>query len=132
MKQLQRLDAWPVWGKLLVTAGVVAAVIAGVLLYPEAFLFFLALGLLACVAAGFWRGSRAWFLVPLVAMGIEIAIGIPATLVYPDGETPISVVLEAPFWTGLPSLIGALMGAALRAAVDRRGHSTVHNLRKQA
>ena len=127
MKQLEQLDAWPVWGKLLMTAGVVAVVIVGVLLYPDAFLFFLALGLVGCVAAGYWLGPRAWFLVPLVAMGTEIAIGIPATLLQPDGETPISVILEAPFWTGMPSLIGALIGAALRAVADRRGHSTAHS-----
>lgn len=121
MKHLEQLDAWPVWGKLLVTAGMVAIVIGGVLLYPEAFLFFSVLGLVGCVVAGYWLGPRAWFIVPLVAMGTEIAIGIPATLFHSDGETPISVILEAPFWTGMPSLIGAMIGAALRAVVDRRG-----------
>ena len=127
MKQLEQLDGWPIRGKLLVTAGVVTVVIAGVLLYPEACLFFVALGLVGSIVAGYWLGSRSWFLVPIVAMGIEIAIGIPATLVHPDGETPISVVLEAPFWTGVPSLIGALIGGALRAVVDRRGRSAAHN-----
>ncbi len=30
MKQLRWLDTWPVWGRLLVTAGLAAAVMAGV------------------------------------------------------------------------------------------------------
>lgn len=53
------------------------------------------------------------------------AIGIAATLLHPDGELPISVVLEAQFWTGLPSLIGALIDTAQRqrAVVDRRRRS---------
>ena len=38
----------------------------------------------------------------------------------------MSVVLEAPFWTGIPSLIGVLIGAGLRAFVDRRGRSAAH------
>jgi hypothetical protein len=128
MKQLQRPDAWPTWRKLLVTAGLSAAVIAGVLLSdPEAFLLFLLLGLATCALAGYWLGWPACFLVPLVAMGVEMVIGIPATLVQPGAETPISVVLEAPFWTGIPSLVGALVGAGLRTLVDRRRHSAAHH-----
>ena len=127
MKALETLDGWPVWRKLLVIAASVAGAIAGVLLsVPDAFPFFLILGLIVCVVAGFWLGPRAWFLVPLVAIGIEILIGVPTTVLYPDGETPISVVLEAPFWAGIPSLVGALIGAGLRALIDRRGHSTAH------
>jgi hypothetical protein len=46
--------------------------------------------------AGYWLGAR-WFLVPLVVMGVEIVIAVPVTLLAPTGgETPISVVLEAP------------------------------------
>jgi hypothetical protein len=36
-------------------------------------------------------------------------------------------VLAVPFWTGVPSLIGALFGAGLRTLVDRRGHSAAHH-----
>ena len=46
MKQLRWLDTWPVWRKVLVTAGLIGAVIAGVVLSdPEAFPVFLILGL---------------------------------------------------------------------------------------
>ena len=52
-------------------------------------------------------------------MGVEIMIGIPATVLHPDGETPVSLLLEAPFWTGLPALIGAVIAAAVHAIVGR-------------
>ena len=125
--QVRRLETWPAWAKLLATAALMAAVIGGVLLNPEAFPLFLTLGVVICSVAGYWLGSPLCLLVPLVAMGVEIVIGIPATLVQPGAETPISVVLEAPFWTGIPSLIGALIGAGVRALVDRRGHSAAHH-----
>lgn len=128
MRWLETLDAWAVWKKLLVTAVLIAAVILGVLVAdPDAFLFFLPLGFAVCALAGYWLGPHAWFLVPLVAMGVEIAIGIPATILHPGGETPISVILEAPFWTGIPSLIGALIGGAVRAFVNGRGGMAAHN-----
>ena len=115
LNQIRQVDTWPVWRKLLVAAGLTAVVIPGVLLIPDAFLLFLTLGLIVCALAGYWLGMPACLLVPLVAMGVEILIGIPATLMQPGGETPVSVILEAPFWTGVPSLIGALIGASLRA-----------------
>jgi hypothetical protein len=60
--------------------------------------------------AGYCVGAH-WFLVPLVAMGIEIIITVPGTPLAPTGgETPMNVVLEAPFWTGLPAFVGALFG----------------------
>lgn len=56
MNQLQRLDAWPTWRKLLATALLIAALITGVLVSdPEAFLLFLTLGLVTCALAGYWR-----------------------------------------------------------------------------
>jgi hypothetical protein len=61
-----------------------------------------------------------WFLVPLVVIGVEVVIGIPTTRLDPTaGETPISVVLEAPFWTGMPALFGALVGGIVRLVVER-------------
>jgi hypothetical protein len=73
-----------------------------------------------CAIGGYWLGGR-WFLVPLVAMAVEIAIAAPITLLAPDGgETPISVVLEAPFWTGMPAFLGALLGAIIHFVVAQR------------
>ncbi len=115
----EALDRWSLRARLLVIAGLSALVIPGVLSLPDAFLFFLGLGMGVSAIAGYWLGAR-WFLVPLVAMGVEIAIAIPLTLLNPDGETPVSVVLEAPFWTGMPALVGAIVGGAMRALVQRR------------
>ena len=48
-------------------------------------------------------------------MAVELAFAIPATMLdSTGGETPISVILEAPFWTGIPALFGAVIGVAMR------------------
>lgn len=79
----------------------------------------LAYGLAACAFGGFWLGGLRWLLVPPLAMGVELLFAIPATLIAPGGgETPFSVILEAPFWTGFPALLGAAIGAATRWARD--------------
>jgi hypothetical protein len=86
---------------------------------PGVFLVIAGLGIAVSGIAGYWLGAR-WLLVPLVVMGVEIVIAVPATLLAPGGgETPISVVLEAPFWTGLPAFVGALGGGIVRAVVER-------------
>jgi hypothetical protein len=121
MKWLRALDSWALRGKLLVTAGLTAPVIVALFLADEqGFPLVAVLGLTLWALAGFWIGTPAFLLVPLVAMAVEIAIGIPATLIHPVGESPVSVILEAPFWAGVPSLIAASIGGALRFLASRR------------
>jgi hypothetical protein len=123
MKTFYALAMWPLRAKLLTIAGLSVLAIAGVLLGPpDMFLFVLAAGMGLSAIAGYWVGAR-WFLVPLVAMGVEIIIAVPATLLAPTGgETPISVVLEAPFWTGLPAFVGALFGGVIHLVVEQFRH----------
>jgi hypothetical protein len=79
----------------------------------------LAYGVGICALGGFWLGGRKWLLVPLLAMAVELIFAIPATIGDPTGgETPISVILEAPFWTGLPAFVGASIGALVRRWYD--------------
>lgn len=147
MNAFSRLDNWPTWRKILVIAALMAPVMLWVLLTngravpfvpPEVlsllFLPVAAYGFGVCALGGYWLGGRVrWLLVPLLAMGIELAFAIPMTLADPTGgETPFSVVLEAPFWTGAPALVGAMLGAAARwfqereAAVRGAGPSRRH------
>jgi len=123
MKTFHALAMWPLRARLLTIAGLSALAIAGVLVGPpDMFLFVLATGIGLSAIAGYWVGAR-WFLVPLVAMGVEIVIAVPATLLAPTGgETPISVVLEAPFWTGTPAFVGALVGCIVRLVVEQFHH----------
>ena len=120
MKTFHALAMWPLRAKLLTIAGLSALAIAGALLGPpDMFLIVVGLGMAVSAIGGYWLGAR-WFLVPLVVMGVEIVIGVPATLLDPTaGETPISVVLEAPFWTGLPAIVGALVGGIVRLVVEQ-------------
>jgi hypothetical protein len=67
--------------------------------------------MLLCAAAAYWLGNWKWIFIPLLTMLVEIACAVPAVMRAPQGgETPISIVLEAPFWTGIPALIGAGTG----------------------
>jgi hypothetical protein len=120
MKILYELANCPLRFRLATIAVLSASAIVAVLQSPsEVFFFVLALGMAFSALGGYWLGAR-WFLVPLVAMAVEIAIAVPITLIAPyAGETPISVVLEAPFWTGMPAFIGALFGAAIHFVVDQ-------------
>jgi hypothetical protein len=79
------------------------------------FLLALILGVVLCVGAGYWLGNRKWLLIPLLAMLVEITVAIPTVIgaTNPE-ETPFSIILEAPFWTGIPALVGAGVGYALR------------------
>lgn len=108
-------DEWPIWRKILVIAALVVPVMLWVLLTDgQYFPLVLAYGLGICALGGYWLGGR-WWLVPPLAMGVELVFAIPATVADPtDGETPVSVVLEAPFWTGAPALVGATLGATTR------------------
>lgn len=120
MKRFHALANVALRAKLLTIAGLSVLAIAGVLLGPpDMFLVIAGLGMAVSAIGGYWLGAR-WFLVPLVVMGVEIVIGVPTTLLDPTaGETPISVVLEAPSWTGLPAFDGALVGGIVRLVVER-------------
>jgi hypothetical protein len=121
MKTFHALAMWNLWHKLIAIAGLTALAITCVLVGPpETFLVVLAIGIGVSTIGGYCLGAR-WFLVPLVAMAVEIVIAVPATLLDPTGgETPISVVLEAPFWTGIPTFLGALLGGITRYIVDKQ------------
>jgi hypothetical protein len=82
-------------------------------------------GMALCGVAAFWLGNWKWILIPLLAMLVEIAFAVPVTMRVPNAvETPISVVLESPFWAGIPTLIGAGVGYLVKRAYDwsRRRH----------
>lgn len=107
-------------GKLLLIALVAIPVLLLAIFGPGASSYSLALlaGLVFCGVGGYWLGNWKWILIPLVVMLVEILIAIPLTLVDPNaGESPISVILEAPFWTGIPALLGAGVGYGIKRGV---------------
>lgn len=118
MRPLDTLDNWPTWAKALVIAALLVPVMLWVIFTgggPDGFPLVLAYGLVVSALGGFVLGGWKWLLVPLLAMGVELVFAIPATLLGPGGgETPISVILEAPFWTGIPALFGAGIGTTVR------------------
>ena len=120
MRPRELLDRWPTWAKCLAIAVLMVPVMLWVLFTDgEAFPLVLAYGLGVSALGGFALGGWKWLLVPVLAMAVELAFAIPATLLDPGGgETPVSVILEAPFWTGLPALIGAAIGVAARWGYD--------------
>jgi hypothetical protein len=122
MRLRETLDHWPLWAKCLAIATLMAPVMLWVLLTSGgggSFPLVLAYGLGVSALGGFVLGGWKWLLVPLLAMAVELAFAIPATLLEPGGgETPVSVILEAPFWTGIPALVGAAIGVAARRLSD--------------
>jgi hypothetical protein len=83
----------------------------------EPFVYIVLAGMALCGAAAYWLGNWKWILIPVLAMLVEIAWAIPAVLRDPDAmETPLSIVLESPFWSGLPALIGAGVGYLIKRA----------------
>lgn len=107
-------------GKLLLIALAVIPVILLAIFGPGAASYSLALlaGMALCGVGGYWLGSWKWILIPLVVMLAEILIAIPLSLNDPNPvETPISIILEAPFWTGIPALIGAGVGYGIKRGV---------------
>lgn len=74
-------------------------------------------GVTLCGVASYWLGNWKWILIPFLAILVEIAWAIPASLSDPNAmETPLSIVLEAPFWTGMPTLIGSGVGYLIKRA----------------
>ena len=120
MNTIDSLVDWPVWRKLAVIAALMVPVMLWVLLSDgQWFTLVLAYGIGVSALGGFWLGGWAWLLVPLLAMAVELVFAIPATMRDPGGgETPFSVILEAPFWTGAPAFAGALIGALVRWFAD--------------
>lgn len=79
------------------------------------FPFVTLIGIPFCGVVAYWLGNWKWICIPLIAMLVEIIVAIPIALRDPEAlETPMSIVLEAPFWTGLPALLGAGFGYALK------------------
>jgi hypothetical protein len=69
------------------------------------------LGAVLCGYAAYWLGNWKWIALPLLAMAVEIICAVPLVMRNQGaGETPVSVILEAPFWTGIPTFIGAGVG----------------------
>ncbi|NTU84751.1 MAG: hypothetical protein HGA45_36205 [Chloroflexales bacterium] len=107
-------------GKLLLIALAAIPVLLLAIFGPGASSASLALlvGMALCGVGAYWLGNWKWILIPLVVMLVEILIAIPLSLADPNpGETPISVILEAPFWTGIPALIGAGVGYGIKRGV---------------
>lgn len=72
-------------------------------------------GMLVCGIFGYWLGNWKWLLIPVLAMLAEIIVAIPAVLGDPKAvESPVSIVLEAPFWIGFPAFVGAGVGYAVK------------------
>jgi hypothetical protein len=114
-----RVD-WPAWRKLVVIAVLMAPVMLWVLFSNgQLFTLVLAYGIGISGLGSFWLGGWKWLLVPVLAMGVELIFAIPATMLDPSsGETPISVILETPSWTGAPAFVGAMIGAVVRWFAD--------------
>jgi hypothetical protein len=57
-----------------------------------------------CGLAAYWLGNWKWIFIPVFAMLVEIACAVPIVMQDRSApETSISIVLEAPFWTGAPA-----------------------------
>lgn len=81
----------------------------------ELFSLLALVGVVLCGVVAYWLGNWKWLFIPLLTMAVEIACAIPVALQDPHPlETPISIIAEAPFWTGLPALLGASVGYVLR------------------
>ena len=81
----------------------------------DMFLALILLGAVLCGYAAYWLGNWKWILLPLLAMLVEIICLVPVVMRDQGvGETPISVILEAPFWTGMPTFIGASCGYLMK------------------
>lgn len=78
-------------------------------------------GLAICGCGAYWLGNGKWALIPLVVMLLGIVVAIPVSLADPSlGESPLSIILEAPIWTGIPALMGAAAGHVIRRLVAAR------------
>lgn len=116
------------WVKLILITLVLIPIMLLAGLAGGSALFWLPLlsGMLLCAVVAYWLGNWKWLLIPLLAMLVFVAIAVPAVMQDPSsGETPFSMVVESPFWAGLPALIGAGAGMAIHILVSatrqRRG-----------
>ena len=117
MMTLRMIEGWPTWKKLILLAALMVPVMLWAVLTTTGGLFVVVLvyGVGVCALGGYLLRGWTWLLVPLLAMAVELAFAVPATMLDSSGgETPFSVVLEAPFWTGMPALFGAVIGVAMR------------------
>jgi hypothetical protein len=96
---------------IVITLAMIPVMLLVVATADDLSLFLVLAGVALCGVAAYWLGNWKWILIPVLAMLVEIVCAVPAVMRDPNaGETPISIVLEAPFWTGLPALIGAGAG----------------------
>ena len=106
--------------KLLVIALILLPTMFLAGLVGESLLFLVLLlgGMVLCGIGAYWLGNRKWLFIPLLAMLVFIILAVPATIGDPSsGETPFSMIIESPFWAGLPALIGASVGIAVHTLV---------------
>ena len=104
------------YAKLILTTLVMIPLMLMVVTTADNLNWFLVLaGVALCAVAAYWIGNWKWIFIPVLAMLVEIVCAVPTVMRDPNaGETPISIILEAPFWTGLPALIGAGVGYLLK------------------
>jgi hypothetical protein len=100
---------------MLITLAMIPVMLLAVATADDLSWFLVLAGMALCAVAAYWLGNWKWLLIPVLAMLVEIICAVPAVMRDPNtGETPVSIVLEAPFWTGLPALIGAGVGYLFR------------------
>lgn len=101
--------------KLIVIGLVMVPLMLAAISSDDMLVAIMLLGIVLCGYAAYWLGNWKWIFIPVLAMLVEIVCAIPLVMRNQSGgETPISIVLEAPFWTGLPTLIGAGVGYAVK------------------
>jgi hypothetical protein len=107
---------------ILITLAMIPVMLVVVATADDLSWFLVLAGMALCAVAAYWLGNWKWILIPVLAMLVEIVCAVPAVMRDPNaGETPISIVLEAPFWTGLPALIGAGVGYLIKRRVKAAG-----------
>jgi hypothetical protein len=103
---------------MLVAVAAASPDVFGSVVSPDLFGPVVLAGMALCAVAAYWLGNWKWIFIPLLAMLVEIVLAVPVSLRDPNaGETPISIVLEAPFWTGIPTFIGAGVGYVIYIVV---------------
>jgi hypothetical protein len=112
---------------ILITLVLIATMLlAGAAGESALLLLLLITGMALCGVVAYWLGNWKWLLIPPLAMLVFIVLVVPAVMFDPSGgETPFSIVIESPFWAGLPAFLGAGAGMAIHALVNlikRRRH----------
>lgn len=81
----------------------------------ETFALLGAMGMVLCAVGAYWIGNWKWIFIPLLVMLAWIIPFSIASQYDPNAmETPLSIIVEAPFWVGIPALIGAGVGYLIK------------------